>query len=88
MFRVILTTALALILICACLLGLPQLASAVLGRALSAAELAAAAVVLVVAIVVALHHKKKHAQKISGYAGFGALVNQQRLHIELYPVRH
>lgn len=63
MFRAILTTALALILICACLLGLSQLASAVLGRVLSAAELAAAAVVLVVAIVVALLRRKRHTQR-------------------------
>ena len=63
MFRAILTTVLALMVVCACLLGLSQLASAVLGRALSAAELAAAAVVLVAAIVVALLRRKRHAQR-------------------------
>ncbi|OOG57989.1 hypothetical protein [Polaromonas sp. C04] len=63
MFRAILTTVLALALISACLLGLSQLASAVLGRVLSAAELAAAAVVLVAAIFVALLCRKRHAQR-------------------------
>lgn len=63
MFRTILTATVALSLICACLLGLSQLASAVLKRPLSAAELVATAVALVAIAIVVLLRRKRHTQR-------------------------
>lgn len=63
MFRAILTATLALTLFCACLLGLSQLALAVLGRPLSAAELVAAALVLVAIAIVVLLRRKRRTQR-------------------------
>ena len=63
MFRAILTTALALTVIGACLLGLSQIALAVQGRAISTVEWVVAGLVLLGVIIVALLRKKKHARR-------------------------
>ena len=63
MLRAILTAAVALTLIGACLFGLSQLASAVLGRPLSAVGLIAAAIALVTMVIVVLLRRKRHTQR-------------------------
>jgi len=63
MFRAIVMAIVVLTLICACLLGLSQLASVVLRRPLSAAELVATVVALVVIAIVVLLRRKRHTQR-------------------------